>query len=595
MPAAFTAAHVPQIVAMMRVAIGSGARLGEATRFFEAAEVVPGWPDLLMTLINAPAGGPGDDTEDLRLFACTRIGAFASRRWRGLPTEARAALHAPLVSASLTCPARCARRLLAVLGDVARIDYPARWPALLSAGLLSAASSQAHAMGGAVAADADAGADAAVAAAGERLCRVLLALHSVLKGTAASKTPRCVQAHRQAVAETLPVVTALWQEHAAALSGRLASIVDAVRSSAAGAAAGPAGDQLSRAGAVVAPVPAVSAAAALAPLAPAMRRFRLCCKCLRRCILAGEASALVPGPSGGHVWPASTSGSGRPLSDVGAGSSWEPEGHNDLAETRGMAAIAPTAWGSEGWAGVLDLAPDKDSSSERLGKFIHVGPNSAAPTPQQVHHGLTALTEDQRKELQPAKWIVLYADERCVPLEDDDSNFKGTLAPLEDLGVARSQMVAIDVSVGDAPAQAADYEARMLTALGATSAAASPPSIDLVLLGMGPDGHTASLFPGHALLSETTRLIASITDSPKPPPQRITMTLPLINAARQVAFTACGTSKADAIAAMAGAVSSVAADGALQDAGPLPAARVAPTSGRLTWFIDTAAASKLQK
>ena len=156
-------------------------------------------------------------------------------------------------------------------------------------------------------------------------------------------------------------------------------------------------------------------------------------------------------------------------------------------------------------------------------------------------------------------------------------------------------MVAIDVSVGDAPAQAADYEARMLTALGATSAAASPPSIDLVLLGMGPDGHTASLFPGHALLSETTRLIASITDSPKPPPQRITMTLPLINAARQVAFTACGTSKADAIAAMAGAVSSVAADGALQDAGPLPAARVAPTSGRLTWFIDTAAASKLQK
>ena len=247
------------------------------------------------------------------------------------------------MSASLTCPARCARRLLAVLGDVARIDYPARWPALLSAGLLSAASSQAHAMGGAVAADADAGADAAVAAAGERLCRVLLALHSVLKGTAASKTPRCVQAHRQAVAETLPVVTALWQEHAAALSGRLASIVDAVRSSAAGAAAGPAGDQLSRAGAVVAPVPAVSAAAALAPLAPAMRRFRLCCKCLRRCILAGEASALVPGPSGGHVWPAcaaamraalsahralwsfeaSTSGSGRPLSDVGAGSSWE--------------------------------------------------------------------------------------------------------------------------------------------------------------------------------------------------------------------------------------------------------------------------------
>jgi 6-phosphogluconolactonase len=91
---------------------------------------------------------------------------------------------------------------------------------------------------------------------------------------------------------------------------------------------------------------------------------------------------------------------------------------------------------------------------------------------------------------------------------------------------------------------ASDYEATIREKFNAPTGV---PSFDLLLLGVGPDGHTASLFPGHALLNEKDRLIAYITDSPKPPPQRITMTFPLINNARHSIFAVPGSGKADII------------------------------------------------
>jgi len=106
-------------------------------------------------------------------------------------------------------------------------------------------------------------------------------------------------------------------------------------------------------------------------------------------------------------------------------------------------------------------------------------------------------------------------------------------------------------------------------------------ALDLVLLGIGPDGHTCSLFPSHPLLQETTLLVASITDSPKPPPQRITFTLPLLNRARHAVFVVTGD-KADAL------------HGALdQPERRLPSGLVEAED--TTFFLDTKAASKLNK
>lgn len=91
---------------------------------------------------------------------------------------------------------------------------------------------------------------------------------------------------------------------------------------------------------------------------------------------------------------------------------------------------------------------------------------------------------------------------------------------------------------------ASDYEATIREKLGAPTGV---PSFDVLLLGVGPDGHTASLFPGHELLTVNDRLIAFITDSPKPPPQRITMTFSLINNARHCIFAVPGSGKAEII------------------------------------------------
>ena len=114
----------------------------------------------------------------------------------------------------------------------------------------------------------------------------------------------------------------------------------------------------------------------------------------------------------------------------------------------------------------------------------------------------------------------------------------------------------------------------------------------LFFAGVGPDGHCCSLFPGHPLLQEKQRLVVGITDSPKPPPSRITFTLPLIVAAHHLVYILVGENKADlALRVLAPASVLDAATFATRD--KFPSVIAAKQQGRSVWFLDEPAASKL--
>ncbi len=129
-----------------------------------------------------------------------------------------------------------------------------------------------------------------------------------------------------------------------------------------------------------------------------------------------------------------------------------------------------------------------------------------------------------------------------------------------------------------APDGAARYEALLRERL--SSPAPAVPVLDLVLLGLGEDGHTASLFPGHAALLETERLVVRVDGAPKPPPSRVTFNLPLLNAARCAAFVVSGRGKSAALARV------------LSGDRDLPAACVDPPFGERLFFLDRAAAGE---
>ncbi|KAK9676043.1 hypothetical protein RND81_11G049900 [Saponaria officinalis] len=192
-----------------------------------------------------------------------------------------------------------------------------------------------------------------------------------------------------------------------------------------------------------------------------------------------------------------------------------------------------------------------------------------------------------------AKWYIFWVDERVVAKSHADSNYK--LAKdglLTKVPVIPSHVHSINDSLS-AEEAASDYEfgIRQLvkTRLIDVSDISDCPKFDLILLGMGPDGHVASLFPNHSALDVKDEWITFITDSPKPPPERITFTIPVINSASNVAVVATGGSKADAmrLAVDAGNVG--------PDSLGLPARMVQPATGRLVWFVDQQAASKLNE
>jgi 6-phosphogluconolactonase len=175
-----------------------------------------------------------------------------------------------------------------------------------------------------------------------------------------------------------------------------------------------------------------------------------------------------------------------------------------------------------------------------------------------------------------------WSDERHVPPADPESNYRmAEEIMLSKIPVNAGNVFRIAAENPDAAAVAEAYEQTLRKFFQLQPG--QVPVFDLILLGMGPDGHTASLFPNTAGLQEKTRLvIANWVDKLKA--NRLTMTLPVLNSAREVAFLASGTDKAQVLRTVLE-----------EDAPPeqYPAKLVRPSNGRLIWFVDRAAASQL--
>ena len=152
------------------------------------------------------------------------------------------------------------------------------------------------------------------------------------------------------------------------------------------------------------------------------------------------------------------------------------------------------------------------------------------------------ISDPLRTRITWSDWHVFWADERCVSLTSPESNYG--LADrflFKHIGIPRQQIHAIDDTLR--PSETAEVYASLLDEVFQPGAGRFP-RFDLILLGIGEDGHTASLFPNHPILKETQQWVAPIFDAPKPPPERITLTLPVINNARHVLFVAAGKEKA---------------------------------------------------
>jgi 6-phosphogluconolactonase len=200
---------------------------------------------------------------------------------------------------------------------------------------------------------------------------------------------------------------------------------------------------------------------------------------------------------------------------------------------------------------------------------------SGGSTPKALY-GL--LASDEFKSRFPWQRVSWYwGDERFVPYDSPDSNYRMTREAMFDKAPVPAENIH-PVPVDGTPEEAAQrYERTLQQAYEATTLDPARPLFDVTLLGLGPDGHTASLLPGEPVLEERKRWVAAVSHGR--PEVRITMTYPVIESSRRVAFLVCGPEKATIFRIIQGGGSDV------------PAARVRPV-GELFWFADRAAAGE---
>jgi 6-phosphogluconolactonase len=200
---------------------------------------------------------------------------------------------------------------------------------------------------------------------------------------------------------------------------------------------------------------------------------------------------------------------------------------------------------------------------------------SGGSTPRRTHE---LLAEPPLREMIPWDQVhFFWGDERCVPPDHPDSNYHMAHETLlSRVPIPARNVHRVPTEAGAPVAVAAHYERELRGHFGLE--VEDVPRFDLILLGMGPDGHTASLFPGGPAVEETRRLVVPSEIEYMPHP-RVTFTLPVLDAARAIAFLITGRDKAPALAkALAGDPS-------------VPAGRVHPV-GDLRWYLDRAAAGQ---
>ena len=201
---------------------------------------------------------------------------------------------------------------------------------------------------------------------------------------------------------------------------------------------------------------------------------------------------------------------------------------------------------------------------------------SGGHTPEKMY-ALWATTEKYRSETDWNRVHLFWGDERYVPQSDPLSNYRMTREAL----LARVPIPAANVHAAptDLPTPeqaAAAYDQELRKFFGSVT-----PAFDVTLLGLGPEGHTASLFPDSAALEEKESWVAAVRVAAVPP-DRLTFTLPVLNSSRNTYFLVAGENKRTILAALR----------AEPDSRPsvYPAGRIRPADGRVLWYLDQAAA-----
>ncbi len=235
----------------------------------------------------------------------------------------------------------------------------------------------------------------------------------------------------------------------------------------------------------------------------------------------------------------------------------------------------------------VEVQPDAGALATAVAGELLVRLADAQASGHEPHIGLTGgtIAEAVHRELarlSPATdvdWsrvVVWWGDERFVPPDSADRNALGArTAFLDALGATQVHEMPSTADAADAAAGAAAY-ATTLRSQGSGV-------FEVMMLGVGPDGHIASLFPGHPQLDVVDEIAVAVTDSPKPPPERITLTYPALNRSRSVWLLVSGEGKSEAVAA------ALAEEGDVHDT----PARGVSGHEETVWFLDREAASKL--